>query len=374
MFLLAMIGKFQPVDPEHNKHGSRVGIVFNGSPMFTGGAGSGESEIRRWIIENDWLEAIVALPEQMFYNTGILTYVWVVTNRKAKSRKGQIQLIDARERGTLLLKNLGDKRRYLTDKTIIDLTREHGAFKPTSTCKILNNDEFGYRRITVDRPLRLRFRLTDEAKGQFLDACPDFLDAVTALEAELGPGPLDSWDMAWTEIKRISENAGAEWTSTSKKLFRSIFTKVDPKANPVIVKRGKFYCAVSDSDFPQQKLPDLNPKDLNAIFGVYPDVSSKKPKIMIYEADPQLRDFENIPLKEDIVSFFVREVSPFVADAWIAPEARDEQDKGVGKVGYEISFNREFFRYQQPRPLSVIDSELASVEKRILAMLSEVTE
>jgi type I restriction enzyme M protein len=374
MFLLAMIGKFQPVDFEHNKHGSRVAIVFNGSPMFTGGAGSGESEIRRWIIEHDWLEAIVALPEQMFYNTGILTYIWIVTNRKAKSRKDQIQLIDARERGTLLLKNLGDKRRYLTDKTIADLTREHGAFKPTSTCKILSNDDFGYRRITVDRPLRLRFQITDEAKEQFLDAYPAHLDAIAALEAELGPDPLDSWDTAWQEIKRITESAGAEWTTANKKLFRSLFTKVNPNANPVIVKRSNFFSAVSDADFPRQKLPDLKPIDLNVIFGVYPELSGKKPKTVTYEADPDLRDFENVPLKEDIVSFFLREVRPFVADAWIAPETKDEQDKGIGKVGFDINFNSEFFRYQAPRALKVIDEELDTVERRILELLKEVTE
>jgi type I restriction enzyme M protein len=232
LFLLAMIGKFQPVDPAQNQHGTRIAIVFNGSPMFTGGVGSGESEIRRWIIENDWLEAIVALPEQMFYNTGILTYVWVVTNRKVKSRKGQIELIDARDRGTLLRKNLGDKRYYLTEGTISDLTREHGAFKATETCKIFDNDDFGYRRISIDRPLRLRFQITGAAKEQFLDAFPDLLDAVQALEAEFGAEPDDDWNKVWPRIQTIGEEAGAEWKTPSKKLFRSLFTTPEPTAQP----------------------------------------------------------------------------------------------------------------------------------------------
>lgn len=375
MFLLTMIGKFQAVDPQQNKHGTRVAIVFNGSPLFTGGAGSGESSIRRWIIEQDWLEAIVALPEQMFYNTGILTYIWVVTNRKAKSRKGQIQLIDARERGSLLQKNLGDKRRYLTEDTIAVLTREHGAFKPTETCKIFDNEDFGYRRVTVERPLRLRFQITDEAKEKFLDACPDFLDAVEAIEAEFGSEPRDDWNETWTEIQRIAEEAKASWTTANKKLFRAVFAKVEPSAQPVIAKRGDFTGIVSPIDFPNQKLPELKSEELDAVFGVYPFSNGKKARnlTLIYEADPKLRDYENIPLKEDIISFFLREVRRFVEDAWIDRESRDERDEGIGEVGYEVNFNRAFFRYTPPRGLSQIYAELDSAERSVLKMLKEMT-
>jgi type I restriction enzyme M protein len=374
MFLLTMIGKFQPVDPEQNKHGTRIGIVFNGSPMFTGGAGGGESEIRRWIIEQDWLEAIVALPEQMFYNTGIGTYIWIVTNRKAKSRKGKIQLIDSRDRWAAMRRSLGDKRRYLTDEIIADLTREHGAFKPADTCKIFDNEDFGYRRITIDRPLRLRFQITDEAKGKFLDACPDFLDAVKALEAEYGPDKRDDWSTVWPEIQRIAETAGAEWTTPSKRLFRSLFTKVEPTAKPVIAKRGDFSGLVSAKDFPRQKLPaHVKPDALDVIFGVYPATGGKKAKTAIYEADPDLKDFENVPLKEDIVSFFLRETRPFFPDAWVDPETKDEQDGGIGKVGYEINFNREFFCFEKPRSLEAIDAELKKAEEQIFQLLKEVT-
>ena len=177
LFLLYMLSKrqdFRPSpDPQKNKRGTRIAIVFNGSPLFTGGAGSGESGIRRWVIENDWLEAIVALPEQMFYNTGIGTFIWIVTNRKSKQRKGKIQLIDSRDRHSPMKRSLGDKRRYLDAGTIDTLTREHGDFEQSTTSKLFDNTNFGYRRITVERPLRLRFQITNEAKENFLNACPE---------------------------------------------------------------------------------------------------------------------------------------------------------------------------------------------------------
>ena len=336
LFLLHMIGKFQPHKPSEDKHGSRCAIVFNGSPLFTGGAGSGESEIRRWIIERDMLEAIIGLPEQMFYNTGIGTFVWFVTNRKAKERKGKIQLIDVRDRWEPMRKSLGNKRRYLSDEIIEAVTREHGAFKGTKSCKIFDNSDFGYRRITVERPLRLRFQITAVAKEKFLDAVPNFFDALEAMERELGADPYDDWNEAWDEVQRIAKFEGVKWTASSKKLFRHCFTDVDPKAKPVI--------------------------------------ASNKKNVIVYEADPALRDFENVPLKEDIHDYFKREVAPFVSDAFIDLETVEEQDGKVGKVGYEINFNRLFFKYQPPRPLEKIDSELDAVEKRILELLKEVTE
>ncbi len=168
-----MIAKFQPWQKgNRDKPGSRIAIVFNGSPLFTGGAGSGESEIRRWIIEHDWLEAIVALPEQMFYNTGIGTFVWVLSNRKEDHRKGKIQLIDARERWTPMKRSLGNKRRWLDQSAIDEITREHGGLIESKTSKTFSNKEFGYRRVTILRPLRLKFQITQEAKERYLDTCP----------------------------------------------------------------------------------------------------------------------------------------------------------------------------------------------------------
>jgi type I restriction enzyme M protein len=157
-----MISNFEPVDAKHD--GSRLAIVFNGSPLFTGGAGSGESNIRKWIIENDWLEAIVAMPEQMFYNTGIGTYVWVVTNRKTKRRKEKIQLIDAREKWEPLRRSLGDKRRQFNEIHIRKIVREYGQFTESDTSKIFDNADFGFARITVERPLRFTYQMSLERK------------------------------------------------------------------------------------------------------------------------------------------------------------------------------------------------------------------
>ena len=367
LFLLSMINKFQAVQPEQQKQGTRCAIVFNGSPLFTGGAGSGESDIRRWIIENDWLEAIIALPEQMFYNTGIGTFIWVVTNRKTATRRGKLQLIDAREQWTPMRRSLGDKRRYLNDEAIRAITCEHGAFRTSTTSKLFDNADFGYRRITVERPLRLRFQMTTDAREQFLDAVPDFLDAVLGIEQALGHEVYDDWNVAWATVQEIAKAYGAKWTTPSRKLFRQLFTVVDPTAQPVIAKRGL-------RENLGKPPADLNDTAYHALFGLYPETLGKGAKQMEYEPDPALRDNENVPLKEEIVTFFRREVQPFVPDAWIDRSGVDEQDGKIGKVGYEINFNRVFFRYQPPRPLAEIDAELAKVEQRILHLLQEVTE
>jgi len=379
LFLIHMISKFQPYQKgKRDKPGTRVAIVFNGSPLFTGGAGSGESEIRRWIIEHDWLEAIIALPEQMFYNTGIGTYVWVVSNRKNKHRRGKIQLIDARDRWTPMKRSLGNKRRLLDEEAIKTVTREHGAFKPSETSKLFDNADFGYRRVTVQRPLRLKFQMTQEGKKQFLNACPELLGAVLAMEAAFGPAPHFDWNAAWAKAQRIVKESDSDWLkgikgTAQKKLFRDCFTETDPDAKSVVARHSKRAQAVRRANLPNQTLPDgMSISELDPLFGVYPDKGGKKQTE--YEADPKLKDFENIPLKEDIVSYFLREVQPYVNDAWIDRKAGDEQDRGIGKVGYEINFNRQFFKYQPPRPLAEIDAELEAVESRIMGMLREVTE
>lgn len=382
LFLLYMLDKFAPYEAgDRDQPGSRAAIVFNGSPLFTGGAGSGESEIRRWIIERDQLEAIIALPEQMFYNTGIGTFIWVVTNRKAAHRKGKIQLIDARERWTPMKRSLGDKRRYLDQAAIDGVTREHGAMESSATSRVFDNADFGYRRITVNRPLRLRFQLAADAKERFLNTCPELFDALQAVEEALGTEPLLDWNRAWEKVQKIFKalpddvegwTPGAKGTA-QKKIFRDCFTTVDPKAVPVIAKHSSHgENAIAEGLFPAQTLPKLEAAcELYEILGLY---EGAKGKHIQYEADPALKDSENIPLKEDIVSYFLREVRPYVGDAWIDRETLDEQDGGIGKVGYEINFNRVFFQYKEPRPLKEIDVELAGVEKRILELLREVTE
>ncbi len=380
LFLLYMMSKFQDYKAgNRDKPGSRTAIVFNGSPLFTGGAGSGESEIRRWIIERDQLEAIVALPEQMFYNTGIGTFIWVVSNRKAAHRKGKIQLIDARERYTPMKRSLGDKRRYLDQAALDAVTCEHGAMENSKTSRVFDNADFGYRRITVLRPLRLRFEITDEARERFLNTCPELYDALQAVQDQLGSEPLLDWNPAWDAVQQVFKTLPDDiegWAKSAKgtaqkKIFRDCFTVVDPDAAPVIAKRHqKGDVSISSELFPQQTLPPLDSSELYDLLGLYADGKA----LVEYEPDPALKDAENIPLKEDIVSYVLREVRPYVADAWIDRETLDEQDGGIGKVGYEINFNRVFFQYQPPRPLHEIDAELAGVEQRILELLREVTE
>lgn len=380
LFLIHMIAKFQPWQADNrDQPGSRIAIVFNGSPLFTGGAGSGESEIRRWIIEHDWLEAIIAQPEQMFYNTGIGTFIWVLSNRKEQHRKGKIQLIDARKRWTPMKRSLGNKRRYLNEAAIHDITREHGTLTESETSKIFDNADFGYRRVTILRPLRLRFQITQEAKERYLDTCPELFDAVLAVEETLGGEPQYDWNMVWEKVQRIVKTLpdnvegwikGAKGTA-QKKLFREVFTQTDPEAEPVITKHHKVEGLDTAALFPSQTLPKLKSNELHSLMGLHTD---GKGKYIEYEPDSVLKDFENIPLKEDIVSYVLREVQPYVVDAWIDRTTLDEQDGGIGKLGYEINFNREFFQYQPPRPLHEIDTELEQVEKRIMNLLREVTE
>lgn len=380
LFLLYMMSKFQDYKAgDRDKPGSRAAVVFNGSPLFTGGVGSGESEIRRWIIERDQLEAIVALPEQMFYNTGIGTFIWVVTNRKTDHRKGKIQLIDARERYTPMKRSLGDKRRYLDQVALDAVTCEHGAMENSKTSRVFDNTDFGYRRITVLRPLRLRFQITEEARERFLNTCPELYDALQAVKDELGSEPLLNWNDTWHTVQQVFKNLpddieswakGAKGTA-QKKIFRDCFTMVDPEAAPVIAKRHKKGdVAIGLELFPQQTLPTMNAGELYALLGLHTEGKA----LVEYEPDPALKDTESILLKEDIISYVLREVRPYVADAWIDRETLDEQDGGIGKVGYEINFNRVFFQYQPPRQLEEIDAELAGVEQRILDLLREVTE
>jgi type I restriction enzyme M protein len=330
LFLQHMISKFEPVLPKEQKHGSRLAIVFSGSPLFTGGAGSGESDIRKWIIENDWLEGIIALPEQMFYNTGIGTYIWVVTNRKQRARKGKIQLLDAREFYVPIRRSLGDKRRKIGEKEdgndqIKEIVQLYGQFEEGETCKTLANSDFGYTRVTIERPLRLRYQMTPEEKVRFLDACPHLLDDAQVIDEAFGRKPALNWNTVWEQIEDVLQKRKSRWKTTEQKLFRSVFTRTDPDAEPVL----------------------------------------KNGREKSYEADADLRDFENVPLKDEIDSYFEREVFPHVPDAWM--------DRVKDKVGYEINFNRYFYKHTQMRPLEKIDTDLKRAEDEIIRLLQEVT-
>jgi len=327
LFLMHMVSKFEPVNLKEDRHGSRLAIVFNGSPLFTGGAGSGESDIRKWIIENDWLEAIIALPEQMFYNTGIGTYIWVVTNHKKVERKGKIHLIDARDRWVPLRRSLGDKRRELSESDIEAIVREFGAAENSETSKLFDNADFGYSRITVERPLRLKFQISLERKELFLDGCPHLLDDIQTIDSLIGREEQNDWNEVWKRVRNLLKTCDSSWKASEQKFFRDVFTETCPKAQPV--------------------------------------KATKKGATAKYEADAKLRDFENVPLKEKIETYFKREVLPYVPDAWI--------DHEKTKVGYEINFNRHFYKYTPPRSLAEIDADLKLAEEAIVRLLGEVT-
>lgn len=320
LFLMHLLSKMR----EAAEDGTRVAIVHNGSPLFTGGAGSGESNIRRWIIENDWLEAIVALPEQLFYNTGIASYVWLLTNRKSEERRGKIQLIDAREQWVKMRKSLGDKRRMLSPEQIEEVTRLHGAFEEGELVKILPNEAFGYRTITVDRPLRAYWSVGSGTwEGVEDEKTVAKLDKETraAVLGALASLPERRWDTAAECSRALRE--------------------VLPNSSPSLLKALVACCLVRDPHLHEQH-----------------DAKGRT------EWDPTLRDTENVPLTEDVVEYLEREVLPHVPGAQVADP--------VGKIGYEIPFTRLFYKYTPPRPSEEIKAELREREARIRQLLEEV--
>jgi type I restriction enzyme M protein len=345
LFLQHMVSKFEPVDPKLKKNGSRMAIVFNGSPLFTGGAGSGESEIRKWVIENDWLEAIVALPEQMFYNTGIGTYIWVVTNRKQKHRKGKVQLIDGRGLWQPMRRSLGDKRRLMGEADIAAIVQGYGKFAESKTSKIFDNADFGYNRVPIERPLRLVYEMTLARKSEFLDVVPHLLDDVQAIDKKLGRSPRADWNELERLMKQLLAARESKWKSGEWKLFRAIFTEVEPEAESVILKERK-----------SKKEADAR------VWGWFPIGDGKWERS--YEPDTKLRDYENVGLKDEVVRYFCAEVKPHVEDAWADGEKM--------RSAYEINFNRYFYEYQPPRPLVEIDADLKEMEEKILHLLREV--
>jgi type I restriction enzyme M protein len=337
LFLQHMISKMKT--PEDG--GSRIAIVFNGSPLFTGAAGSGESEIRRWIIENDWLEAVVALPDQLFYNTGISTYFWIVTNRKSPERRGKVQLVDARESWVKMRKSLGNKRKEISLEQIEDITRLYGEFTESVRVKIFPNEAFGFMRITVERPLRLRWEVT--------------ADTVELFAAE----------RAWLKLTEEERNRlAAQLTAL---IDTSVTNKGDLKPLGPVPKAIEK--ALWDA---------LVVRDEDA-----PIITNRKGEP---EPDPDLRDSENVPLPSETVVWAVdpterlasltyrtavdeymeSEVLPYVSDAWV--------DYDKTKIGYEVPLTRHFYKCVPPRPLAEIDAEIKALEGEIQDLLREVTE
>ena len=343
--------------------GSRVAIIMNGSPLFTGDAGSGESEIRRWILENDLLEALIALPEQLFYNTGIATYVWVLTNRKRRGRRGRVQLVDATAFWTLLRKSLGAKRREVPFERKQDILRLLADFEDGATRKVdRGGDErdavvsrvyptthFGFRKITVERPLRLDFQASPERIARLDD---ERAFANLAVSRKRGAAKASDEEVGRKQQAAIRAMLG----SLPNQLFldRAVFEDELSEA----ARKAELKLAA-----PIRKaiLSALSERNAEAEICRDPD---GRP-----EPDPELRDTENVPLGEDVESFFAREVKPHVPDAWIDTARRDPHDGEVGLVGYEVNFNRYFYEYRPPRPLEEIEADIQRVEKEIVAIL-----
>ena len=342
LFLMHMISKMKPVKDA----GTRLAIVFNGSPLFTGSAGSGESEIRKWIIENDWLEAIVALPDQLFYNTGISTYLWIVTNRKEQHRKGKIQMVNATSFFKKMRKSLGNKRNEICDEQRDQITRLYGDLKENEFIRTFDNSDFGYRRITVERPLRLNFAVTDErilqvkegSKFSELASSKKRKDAQEIAEEEAAGRKRQD------EIISVLESLRVLGTVKNRESFSKALNNALKAKN----------CALP-APLLKEILDALSERDEAA--DICTDGKGNQ------EPDPELRDYENVPLKEDVAEYMKREVLPHVPNAWV--------DESKTRIGYEINFNRYFYKYVPPRPLEEIEADLRKIEAEINQLLNE---
>ncbi|MEI8706130.1 type I restriction-modification system subunit M [Pseudoalteromonas sp. B62] len=478
LFLMHLISKMRDASPSVTDHnnGGRIGIILNGSPLFTGGAGSGESEIRRYILESDLLEAIIALPTDMFYNTGIATYVWVLSNKKAQQpsaeRKNKVQLINGANLCGKMRKSLGSKRNIMSEDDIKVITRSFGNFeqvetttleelgltKPTEAkssrgrqaanpkadvaktfaSKIFNTYEFGYRRITIERPLRLSAQVTDEAIASLRFAPKPYNAAMMALYEKFGTqwttddkyGDLSAVEIEaraiikadFPELKekqikdvlepklwlfqkalmkkaqqlqtQLGDDAGGKhlqsddfnqfditYTQALKVLDIKLETKEKKQLLDAITFKNPAAECVVDKPFKEQANP------MYGAFEYKGNVKKWQGKVVTYKQDGDLRDNENVPLKEAylngstqpsisttqmVENYFNREVAPHVSDAWINDTKRDDKDAELGIVGYEIPFNRHFYEYQSPRDLAEIDKELDAVSSDIMKLLQEV--
>ena len=340
LFIMHMISKMKP-------EGSRLAIVFNGSPLFTGDAGSGESEIRKWIIESDWLEAIVALPTEMFYNTGIATYIWILTNRKRRERRGKVQLINATDLFVRMRKSLGNKRNELSDGNIAEVVDLYGDLTKNGRSKLFGNSDFGYQQITVERPLRLAFQVTPERIMTLKEESAFQKLAASKKKGKEGQREIEAGQVLQNEIEQMLRTFDASVVDNNRPEFElrlsSALEHVGIKLPAPL--RKAILNVMSERDESAEICLDANGDP---------------------EPDAALRDYENVPLKEDIHAYFDREVRPHVPDAWI--------DESKTKIGYEIPFNRHFYVFKPPRSLDEIDADLKGVASRIMTMLEGLAE
>ncbi|SEF88272.1 type I restriction-modification system subunit M [Marinobacterium lutimaris] len=440
LFLMHLISKLRdrtPSDGDSIEGGGRIGIILNGSPLFTGGAGSGESEIRRYILETDLLETIVALPTDMFYNTGIATYIWVLSNKKPAERKGKVQLINGVNLSSKMRKSLGSKRKYLTEADIRTITREFGAFDDASATdpsndqpltKIFATTDFGYRRLTIERPLRLSVRM-DDARLETLRFAPKPFNApmqwiweqfgqkwnaenygeLLAVEKEIRVEMKASFPelkekqikdllspKLWREQKALLDSAKQlrdqlaqqmgeggivsaqcddfnRFEDELKKALKATGIKLDAKQKKQLLDVISWKNPDAARVIKKVLKEEAQPK-----YGAFEATVNGKLAVVEYQPDGDLRDNENVPLDPSkrvealIEAYFDREVAPHVPDAWIDANKRDDKDGEIGIVGYEIPFNRHFYVYQPPRSLEEIDADLDAVSREIMDLLAEV--
>lgn len=450
LFLMHLISKLR----DNQDGGGRIGIILNGSPLFTGGAGSGESEIRRYLLEADLVEAIIGLPTDMFYNTGIATYVWVLSNKKKDERKGKVQLINGVNLYSKMRKSLGSKRNEMSEADIATIIRSFGAFteeeardldKPadvksnrgrqsanpkaetakTFASKIFDNHEFGYRRITIERPLRESYQFSDEriAELRFDDKqlnapmkwvyetygqswsdsadCSNYgvlnADHIIEIRVHIKANFSDLKEAkikelldrkTWLEQQQIMLKAqqlqtviGSEqhddmngYDAAVKAAIKAQSLKVDTKELKQITAAVSWKNPVAE-----KVIKKIHKASANPLYGLFEITGNNgKKNVVEYQPDSDLRDNENVALDPsqnvDAINeaYFIKEVQPHVPDAWIDASKKDAKDEQVGIVGYEIPFNRHFYEYQPPRDLSEIDADLDKVSKEIMALLQEV--
>jgi type I restriction enzyme M protein len=321
LFLMNMVSKMKA----DSEIGSRIASVHNGSSLFTGEAGGGESEIRKYIIENDLLEAIIQLPNDMFYNTGIATYIWVLSNKKEERRKGKVQLIDASGIYSKMRKGLGSKSNELTESHIQQIADAFKDFQQNEISRIFENDDFAYWSITVERPLRLAWQLTEE-KLSAMEDIDYYLPVLKALQKQFGTAVQNDFNQLLSGLDTQLKKLSLKWKPKEKKIFLDALSWRDEEAKPVVKKQDK---------------DEVN-----------------------YEADPELRDYESVPVKQNVQEYFEKEVWPFVPDAWI--------DHSKTVKGYEVSFTKIFYRYQPLRSVATITEEIMQLERETEGLLNDI--
>ena len=342
LFLQNMISKMYD-----DEEGSRIAIIFNGSPLFTGDAGSGESNIRKWIIENDLLEGIIALPTDMFYNTGIATYIWVLTNKKEAKRKGKIQLVNASEYYQSMRKSLGNKRKEITLEQIEEIKEIYERFEESENSKIFDNEDFGYRKVTIERPLKLSFKVNEEAIENVKNTT-QFINLAVSKKKDL-------------EVKEMEENEGRDKQEKLIKLLESFDNTLEYMDRDKFIKDLKAKSKEFDISLPAGLIKAI----VNAIGVRNEDAVVCKDSKGNIESDTSLKDTESIGLKDDVYEYFEQEVKPHVNDAYI-------DESSINNIGYEIPFTRHFYKYEELRAFEDIMKEVESLESEIALEIRKV--